>query len=30
MLFFFKVRVEPKDLSLNDLWDIWEHEGFFA
>ncbi|MBI3326973.1 MAG: translational initiation factor, partial [Nitrospinae bacterium] len=27
MLFFFKVRVDPKDLSLNDLWDVWEKEA---
>ncbi len=27
MLFLFKVRVEPKDMSLDDLWDIWEKEA---
>lgn len=27
MLLFFKVRVEPKDLSLDDLWKIWEKEA---
>ena len=27
MLFFVKVRVEPKDLSLEDLWNIWEKEA---
>ena len=26
MLFFFKVRVTPKELSLEQLWDIWEKE----
>ena len=26
MLFFFKARVEPKDMSLDELWDIWEKE----
>lgn len=23
-LFFFKVRVDPKDMSLDELWAIWE------
>ena len=27
MLFFVKVRVEPKELSLDQLWDIWEEEN---
>ena len=27
MLFFFKVRVEPKELSLDQLWNIWEKEA---
>jgi len=27
MLFFFKVRVEPKEMSLDELWDIWEKEA---
>ena len=27
MLFFVKVRVEPKELSLGQLWDIWEEEN---
>ncbi len=26
MLFFLKVRVDPKELSLGQLWDIWEKE----
>ena len=26
MLFFVKVRVDPKELSLGELWDIWEKE----
>ena len=26
MLFFFKARVEHKDLSIEDLWNIWEKE----
>ena len=25
-LFFLKVRVDPKELSLDQLWDIWEKE----
>ncbi|MBI4595281.1 MAG: translational initiation factor [Candidatus Tectomicrobia bacterium] len=27
MLFFVKVRVEPKNMSLDDLWAIWEKEA---
>jgi muconolactone delta-isomerase len=27
MLFFIKVRVEPKNLALEDLWNIWEKEA---
>lgn len=27
MLFFFKVRVEPKDLSFDELWERWEEEA---
>lgn len=27
MLFFIKVRVEPKELSLEDLWRLWEEEA---
>lgn len=27
MLFFIKVRVEPRDLSLDQLWEIWEKEA---
>ena len=27
MLLFFKVRVEYKDLSPDDLWNIWEKEA---
>ena len=27
MLFFVKVRVEPKSLSLDELWDHWEKEA---
>lgn len=30
MLLFFKVRVEHKDLSLDDLWNIWEKEADVA
>jgi muconolactone D-isomerase len=26
MLFFFKVRVEPKEMSLDELWNVWEKE----
>ena len=27
MLFFVKVRVEPKEMSLQDLWNAWEKEA---
>ncbi len=27
MLVFFKVRVDPKEMSLDQLWDIWEKEA---
>jgi len=27
MLFFVKVRVDPKEMSLDDLWEIWEKEA---
>jgi muconolactone D-isomerase len=27
MLFFINVRVDPKDMSLDELWDIWEKEA---
>jgi muconolactone D-isomerase len=27
MLFFVKVRVEPKELSLDDFWNAWEKEA---
>lgn len=27
MLFFVKVRVDPKEMSQDDLWDIWEKEA---
>jgi muconolactone D-isomerase len=27
MLFFFNVRVDPKGMSLEELWDIWEKEA---
>lgn len=27
MLFFFKVRVDPKDMSIDEMWDIWEKEA---
>jgi muconolactone D-isomerase len=26
MLFFFSVRVNPKDISLEDLWNLWDKE----
>jgi len=26
MLFFVKVRIEPKGMSLDDLWNSWEKE----
>jgi len=27
MLFFVKVRVDPKGMSLDDLWNLWEKEA---
>ena len=27
MLFFVKVRIEPKQMSLDELWDLWEREA---
>ncbi len=27
MLYFAKVRVDPKDMSIDELWDIWEKEA---
>lgn len=27
MLFFIKARVDPKEMSLDELWDIWEKEA---
>lgn len=27
MLFFVKVRIEPKGMSLDDLWNSWEKEA---
>ena len=27
MLVFFKVRVDPKEMSMDQLWDIWEKEA---
>ena len=27
MLFFVNVRIEPKDLSIEKLWDLWEKEA---
>jgi muconolactone D-isomerase len=27
MLFFFKVRVEHSDMSLDELWNLWEKEA---
>jgi muconolactone D-isomerase len=27
MLYFVDVRVDAKDLSLDELWDIWEKEA---
>jgi muconolactone D-isomerase len=27
MLFFFDVRVDPKNMSIDELWDIWEKEA---
>jgi muconolactone delta-isomerase len=26
MLFFVNVRVDPKDLSFDEMWDVWEKE----
>ncbi len=30
MLFFVKVSVQQKDLTLEELWDIWEKEAQVA
>jgi muconolactone delta-isomerase len=30
MLFFVDFRVNPKELSLDELWDIWEKEAEVA
>jgi len=27
MLFFFSVRVNPKEMSLDDLWNLWDREA---
>ncbi len=27
MLYFFKVRIDPKGLSQDELWDHWEEEA---
>ena len=27
MLVFVRIRVDPKDMSLDELWDIWEEEA---
>ena len=27
MLYFFNVRVNPKDMSQDELWDLWEQEA---
>jgi len=27
MLYFFKVRVEPKDWSFDEMWDRWEKQA---
>ena len=27
MLFFVKVRVEPREMSLDGLWNAWEKEA---
>ena len=27
MLFFVKVRVDPKGMSLDELWNLWEKEA---
>jgi muconolactone D-isomerase len=26
VLFFLNIRVDPKELSLSELWDIWDKE----
>jgi muconolactone D-isomerase len=26
MLFFVNVRVEPKDMSIDEMWNVWEKE----
>ena len=26
MLFLLDVRIEPKDMSFDELWDLWERE----
>jgi len=26
MLYMLNVRVEPKDMSFDDMWDLWEKE----
>jgi muconolactone delta-isomerase len=30
MLFFVNVRIDPKGLSLEELWDVWEKEAHAA
>jgi muconolactone D-isomerase len=27
MLFFVNVRIDPKNLSLDQMWDVWEKEA---
>jgi muconolactone D-isomerase len=27
MLFLLDIRVDPKDMSIDELWDIWEKEA---
>ena len=27
MLFFFDVSIDPKDLTLDELWDLWAKEA---
>ena len=27
MLVFVRIRVDPKDMSLDELWDLWEEEA---
>jgi len=27
MLFFFSVRVNPKEMSLDDLWNFWDRQA---